>query len=184
MQNAANRTSKVQLLQRRQLAKRLRQQPCHFGTDAVACKATQMQSPKLCTSQTIPKFLESVLKRSRTCSIINESMGSPARHLRYRARNHAPTRPPQKETNRTQAIQLLQCDRITNRPQQNPGFVSDDSVSCKATEIQSPTTCIDQTNSRKKSISQKPFNLHLQHLALETSSPCRAAPQTILLLPN
>ncbi len=45
MQNAANRTFKIQYSQRRQFAKRLRQLPCPFAANVVTCKATHIQSP-------------------------------------------------------------------------------------------------------------------------------------------
>ena len=49
--NASNRTGKIQLLQCRQLAERLRQPPCSFSANLVPCKPTQKHSKPHCIAQ-------------------------------------------------------------------------------------------------------------------------------------
>jgi hypothetical protein len=76
-------TSKIQLLQRRQLAKRLRQQPCPFAANLVACKATHIQSPISCiappnntTLSSQCKTLQTALPRCSFCSAVSLPSGS------------------------------------------------------------------------------------------------------------
>jgi hypothetical protein len=169
-------TSKIQPLQRRQLAKRLCQQPCPSAANVVPCKATQIQSPISCiappnnttpsrpckTLQTAtkPHFQDAAVAAPSACQAapptalpLRSQLGSLQGNSHTKpnivhrpTKQHNTVKSMQNAANRTSKIQYSQRHQLAERLRQQPCPFAANVVTCKATQIQSPLSCIAPPN--------------------------------------